>query len=185
MLWIYTAMLETAEQKDKITFIYENYAGLMYHVAISVVGEHYLAEDAVHETFLWLIRIIDEVEINDSKKLKRFLTVLTHSKSVDIVRKLNKVKPTSDDELMTHFVAENEPEDIALSAIVFEKLIAYVKQLDDKYKAPLSLRLMGYSIHEIANILEITPQNAKVRLHRARQMILKEVEAQDDSAGKL
>ena len=44
MLWMYMAMLETAEQKDKIAYIYENYAGMMYHVAIGVVGEHYLAE---------------------------------------------------------------------------------------------------------------------------------------------
>ena len=42
MLWMYMAMLETAEQKDKIAYIYENYAGMMYHVAIGVVGEHYL-----------------------------------------------------------------------------------------------------------------------------------------------
>ena len=80
MLWMYMAMLETAEQKDKIAYIYENYAGMMYHVAIGVVGEHYLAEDAVHETFLRLIRIIDEVEIDDAKKLKRFLVLLTHSR---------------------------------------------------------------------------------------------------------
>ena len=31
MLWMYMAMLETAEQKDKIAYIYENYAGMMYH----------------------------------------------------------------------------------------------------------------------------------------------------------
>lgn len=184
MLWMYTAMLETAEQKDKITYIYENYVGMMYCVAINVVGEHYLAEDAVHETFLRLIRIIDEVEIEDSKKLKHFLTILTHSKSVDVVRKLNKVKPTSDDELMAHSSSGSEPEDVALNAIVFEKLIAFVKQLDDKYKTPLRLRLMGYSIQEIAQVLEIAPGNVKVRLHRARQMILKELEAQDESTGK-
>ena len=59
-----------------------------------------------------------------------------------------------------------------------------MKQMDDKYRDPLDLRMMEYSIKEIAEILEITPQNAKVRLHRARQMILKEMEAQDESAGK-
>ena len=59
-----------------------------------------------------------------------------------------------------------------------------MKQMDDKYRAPLDLRMMGYSIQEIAEFLEITPQNAKVRLHRARQMILKEMEAQDESTGK-
>ena len=72
MLWMYIAMLETAEQKEKITYIYENYADLMYCEALKVVGEHYLAEDVVHETFLHLIRILDDVEVADTKKLKRF-----------------------------------------------------------------------------------------------------------------
>jgi DNA-directed RNA polymerase specialized sigma24 family protein len=39
--------------------------------------------------------------------------------------------------------------------------------MDDKYRDPLDLRMMGYSIQEIAEILEITPQNAKVRLVRS------------------
>lgn len=143
MLWMYMAMLETAEQKDKIAYIYENYAGMMYHVAIGVVGEHYLAEDVVHETFLRLIRIIDEVETDGTKKLKRFLVLLTHSKAVDAVRKLNKMKPTSDDELANHPTTENVPEDVALNAIAFEELVAFVKQMDDKYRAPLDLRMMG------------------------------------------
>ena len=56
--------------------------------------------------------------------------------------------------------------------------------MDDKYKAPLNLRRMGYSIQEIARILEITPQNVKVRLYRARQMILRELETDDEPAGR-
>ena len=171
MLWMYMAMLETAEQKDKLAFIYENYAGMMYHVAIGVVGEHYLAEDAVHETFLRLIRIIDEVEIDDPKKLKHFLAVLTHSKSVDAVRKLNKVKPIRDDELMAHSAPVSEPEDVALNSIVIEKLVAFVRQLDDKYRAPLSLRWMGYSIQEIANLLGVPVPTVGTRLARGRERL--------------
>ena len=122
MLWMYMAMLETAEQKDKIAYIYENYAGMMYHVAIGVVGEHYLAEDAVHETFLRLIRIIDEVEIDDAKKLKRFLPISSSAAKMSrpaVTGSLNKMKPTSDDELANHPTTENGPEDVALNAIAF------------------------------------------------------------------
>ena len=54
-----------------------------------------------------------------SRKLKRFLVLLTHSKAVDAVRKLNKMKPTSDDELANHPTTENGPEDVALNAIAF------------------------------------------------------------------
>lgn len=184
MLWIYTAMLETAEQKDKITYIYETYVGLMYHVALKVVGEHYLAEDVVHETFLRLIRIIDDVKIDDTTKLKHFLALLTHSKAVDLVRKLNKIKPISNDELINHPTPENSPEDVALNSIVFEDLVSFVRQMDEKYSTPLHLRWMGYSIQEISKFLDISQQNTKVRLYRAKQMILTQLEAQDELTRK-
>lgn len=71
-----------------------------------------------------------------------------------------------------------------LHAIEFEALVSFVSRMDDKYKAPLNLRRMGYSIQEIARILEITPQNVKVRLYRARQMILRELETDDEPAGR-
>lgn len=36
-----------------------------------------------------------------------------------------------------------------------------MKQMDDKYRDPLDLRMMGYSIQEIAEILEITRRMQK------------------------
>lgn len=73
MLTFYISMLETEEQQDKFSYIYQNYVGFMYHVAKEVVKEHYLAEDVVHETFLQLIRIIDKVHIDDELTLRAFL----------------------------------------------------------------------------------------------------------------
>lgn len=58
---MYMALLDTEEQRDKFEYIYQKYRGFMYHVAMQTLGDHYLAEDAVHETFLDLIRIIDDV----------------------------------------------------------------------------------------------------------------------------
>lgn len=72
MLTFYISMLETEEQQDKFSYIYQNYVGFMYHVAKEVVKEHYLAEDVVHETFLQLIRIIDKVHIDDELTLRAF-----------------------------------------------------------------------------------------------------------------
>lgn len=83
MLTFYISMLETEEQQDKFSYIYQNYAGFMYHVAKEVVKEHYLAEDVVHETFLQLIRIIDKVHIDDELTLRAFLRRVTHNKAVD------------------------------------------------------------------------------------------------------
>ena len=117
MLTFYISMLETEEQQDKFSYIYQNYVGFMYHVAKEVVKEHYLAEDVVHETFLQLIRIIDKVHIDDELTLRAFLRRVTHNKAVDCVRKWDKVRPTEDDELERYDTKhKQDPETIAIDA---------------------------------------------------------------------
>ena len=134
MLTFYISMLETEEQQDKFSYIYQNYVGFMYHVAKEVVKEHYLAEDVVHETFLQLIRIIDKVHIDDELTLRAFLRRVTHNKAVDCVRKWDKVRPTEDDELERYDTKhKQDPETIAIDALAFNELIAMISKMDDRY----------------------------------------------------
>ena len=56
-------------------------------------------------------------------------------------------------------------------------MIAMVSQMDDRYRAPLELKLQGYQVKEIATILNITQENVKVRIFRARKMILDKLES--------
>ena len=153
MLTFYISMLETEEQQDKFSYIYQNYVGFMYHVAKEVVKEHYLAEDVVHETFLQLIRIIDKVHIDDELTLRAFLRRVTHNKAVDCVRKWDKVRPTEDDELERYDTKhKQDPETIAIDALAFNELIAMISKMDDRYRAPLELKLQGYQVKEIAQM---------------------------------
>ena len=64
----------------------------MFYTAKGVLQDSYLAEDAVHETFLDIIRIIDSIRANNEKELSQFLRVLTHHKAVDMVRKCTRQK---------------------------------------------------------------------------------------------
>ena len=51
-----------------------------------------------------------------------------------------------------------------------------VHRLDGKYKAAFLLRHQeGLSYQEISQVLEISVSNAKVRVHRARELILAEL----------
>lgn len=177
MLAFYISMLETAEQQNKFSFIYQTYSGLMYHVALSVVKDHYLAEDVVHETFLQLIRIIDDVNTDNDISLRAFLKRLTHNKAVDYVRKIDKVRPTCDEELeLYNKKYQQDPETVAIDVLSFEELVSFVSQMRDRYRLPLVLKLQGYRIKEISKILDITPENVKIRIFRARRMILDKLE---------
>lgn len=61
MLALYISLLDTEEQISKFEHIYTKYRGLMFYTAKGVLQDSYLAEDAVHETFLDIIRIIDSI----------------------------------------------------------------------------------------------------------------------------
>ena len=90
MLALYISLLDTEEQISKFEHIYTKYRGLMFYTAKGVLQDSYLAEDAVHETFLDIIRIIDSIRANNEKELSQFLRVMTHHKSVDMVRRCNR-----------------------------------------------------------------------------------------------
>ena len=96
MLALYISLLDTEEQISKFEHIYTKYRGLMFYTAKGVLQDSYLAEDAVHETFLDIIRIIDSIRANNEKELSQFLRVMTHHKSVDMVRRCNRQRNICD-----------------------------------------------------------------------------------------
>lgn len=178
MLGMYMALLDTEEQRNKFEYIYQKYCGFMYCVAMDTLCDHYLAEDAVHETFLDLIRIIDDVRISNEKELMTFLKIITYHQSVDIVRKRRNFDKVDEglDEIANR---DEDVETVVLSKAAYEKMLAIVSHMDEKYKTPLYLKSQGYKIGEIAEFLKITPNNVKVWLHRARKMLLSELEDTD------
>ena len=160
MLALYISLLDTEDQISKFEHIYTKYRGLMFYTAKGVLQDSYLAEDAVHETFLDIIRIIDSIRANNEKELSQFLRVLTHHKAVDMVRKCTRQKK------------DVNVETIVLDKIDYENMLLLVQSMDEKYKTPLLLKVQGYKVSEIADFLNISPGNVKVRLHRARKIIL-------------
>lgn len=177
MLALYISLLDTEEQISKFEHIYTKYKGLMFYTANGVLHDSYLAEDAVHETFLDIIRIIDSIRANNEKELSQFLKTLTHHKAVDIIRKCSSQKK-SDTEIETLETIKSDvnAETIVIDKIDYENMLLLVQSMDEKYKTPLLLKVQGYKISEIAEILNISPGNVKVRLHRARKVILSGLE---------
>ena len=53
---VYLSKIDAPEDKDKFEKIYIQYRNLMYHVAYSILGSHFDAEDAVHQAFMAIIR---------------------------------------------------------------------------------------------------------------------------------
>ena len=149
MLALYISLLDTEEQISKFEHIYTKYRGLMFYTAKGVLQDSYLAEDAVHETFLDIIRIIDSIRANNEKELSQFLRVLTHHKAVDMVRKCTRQKK-SDTEIEDLDLSKSDVnvETIVLDKIDYENMLLLVQSMDEKYKTPLLLKVQGYKVSE-------------------------------------
>lgn len=63
MLMIYISMLETEEDKDIFIQLHDEYSGVMFKRAYSILRDTALAEDVVQESFIRILKIL--------KKLRR------------------------------------------------------------------------------------------------------------------
>lgn len=65
MLVFYLAAIDNDESKNKFEYIYHKYYRFMLRTASSIIRDSSLAEDAVHETFVQLLKEIDSLRIQD------------------------------------------------------------------------------------------------------------------------
>lgn len=131
MLALYVTLLKTDEQRSKFEYIYNKYRGFMYHIAFGTMHDQYLAEDAVHETFLNLIRIIDEVRVNNEKELMSFLKIITYHQTVDMIRKrTSSSKSEEKANTMSETLEDYDVESVVLSNISYETMVDHIHSPD-------------------------------------------------------
>lgn len=61
-MFIYLAIIDSPEGKLKFEVIYERYKNLMFYTANRVLGDTRDSEDIVHDAFLKVIKIIDDID---------------------------------------------------------------------------------------------------------------------------
>ena len=176
---LYLSMLDTQEEKDKFTEIYQQYQHFCWYVANQLLGDAHLAEDAVQDAFLALTRHLDKIEDVESPRTRKFLLTIVKSKAVDILRRQH--GEISVDELDRE---PADPEADVLGAYItkenYTHLISCILELEEAYRVIFEYKYVHQlSDKEIAQLLDITPKLVNVRYFRARkklqQMLEKEV----------
>ena len=177
---LYLSMLDTQEEKDKFTLIYEQYQQFCWYVAYQLLGDAHLAEDAVQEAFLALTRHLDKVENVDSPRTKKFLMTIVKSKAIDILRKNKGEVCPSEDMSLDIPDPSSDLLDQYITKENYDYLISCILELDEAYRVVFEYKyLHQMSDTEIAGLLNISPKLANVRFYRARkklqEMLEKEV----------
>lgn len=169
-------------QQNKFTELYNAYRYTMLYVANSILKNQSEAEDVVHDAFLKILEIIDQIGEVNCSKTKSLIVIIVKNKAIDRFRREKHTEQHPlDDYEYTLADDDGEPGDIVIGRQGYERLIAAIGSLGDKYTSVLELKYIhGYSNSEVARILDIEPKAVNMRLYRAkgrlREILAKEGE---------
>ena len=164
---IYLALIEVEEDKRKFERIYLSYKQTMFYVANRILKNHHTSEDAVHQAFLRIIDNLDKINEVDCHKTRAFLVVITEHAAIDIYRKQKRENTLSFDEFEVYIADNSQPEHE-----VTDDVSSAIASLPVNYSTVLRLKFsQGYKDSEIVRLLDITEDNVRQRISRAKKKL--------------
>lgn len=167
-MFIYLAMIDSSDGKIKFEIMYAQYKNLMFYVSNKILGDTRDSEDVVHDAFLKIIEIIDNIDDPKSPKTRSLIVTITENKAIDLYRR----------RLSKHIVSFDEeyigvPEQLMIEQIEDGDLLSKaIAILPGKYREVLLMKYaQGYSVDEISKILSMSKENVKKTIQRARKKL--------------
>lgn len=178
MLAFYLNLIDNEEDQSKFQMIYKLYFNSMLYTANDILQDRYLAEDAVQEAFMQLTKHIKTVRTDNLKETKAYVVKITENCALRMAQKNSKYLIMPEEGTMEEIFADTiDYEAKTVNIVMYDEVKKAVANLDAKYVIPLILQEQGYKISEIAAVLDITESAVKMRISRAKKMILEIVEA--------
>lgn len=169
MVIIFSAMIDTPEEKDKFKCLYEKYNRLMFYAANEILKNESLAEEAVQEALARIAKNIEKVDEAESDRTKRFALVIVENAAKSIYRKEHKIRDAleySDEVNHTHCI------DSTTQFAEANDLVEAILELPQKQRQILYLyEIYGYNYREIANLMNMTGTAVRKQVQRAKETL--------------
>lgn len=155
---------------EKIILLYEKYGRLMHYRARQIVGDEYLAQDAVQDAMIRLCRYMDKLGEIDNKATKAYTMAVLESTARNIAGSRTKEGVCIDE-----YFEVTDPNDLEYEIAHFiDMRTAYdkTKYLSDSNWQILHLRFIDeMSLKEIACLYEISVDAVSKRIGRAKNKL--------------
>ena len=149
---------------EAVLRLFDTYADDAFRLAYTYLGSRPDAEDVVQDVFVKLIR--SDVTISQGRE-KSYILTMTANRCKDFLKSANVVFNDSfDDAVEVGSETEFDEDDT--------EMYEAVSELPDKLRVAIHLHYYeGYSLKEIADILDIAPSAVSMRLTRAKEILRK------------
>lgn len=150
----------------------------MYNTAFRIVKDSHWAEDIMQESFMKAFTKLDTFkgEVTFGAWLKKI--VVNHS--LDNYKKINKNALEPLDNVLYKVEDKSSDEDATLDfqQLKVQQVAAAIQSLKENYRIALTLFFIeGYDHEEISEIMGITSGNCRTTISRAKESLLKKLNA--------
>jgi RNA polymerase sigma-70 factor (ECF subfamily) len=195
--------IQRLREGDESAFmeLVDRYQTAMIRVALIYVREREIAEDVVQETWIGVLRGLDQFQGRSTLKTWIFSILVNRARTraqregryvtfsdaeIEEERSIPSVSPdrfqTADQPYPRHWAVppsnwDEIPEDRLMSRETLRQIEAAIAQLSPHQREVITLRdIEGLSSEEVCNILALSETNQRVLLHRARSAVRRMLE---------
>jgi RNA polymerase sigma-70 factor (ECF subfamily) len=180
MLWMW---IRDDNDHLKVERLYKQYSRLMFSEANKILRDWHLAEDAVQQSFLKIIKSLHKIDEKNCPRTRNFMVITCVNVAKSIYNKklnFNKLDYVSEDNVADTADTDNDPLDILVDKDSVSRITKAIKDMEPIYRDVLLLKQAHkYSREEIAEFLEIPEETVKKRLARARKMLVQVLSKED------
>ena len=179
MLSFYLAMMETDEDRQFVEELYHKYEQMMLNITYSILQKRYDAEEAVHNVFMSIIESdsLQKMETYDDKHIEAYLAMAAKHAAFKIYNRRKKNYENSMNEYYADSDNIDTTEKEAISSLTVQEVKSAINKLSENDQDILSRHLLfEMSYDDISKELNITQDNVRQRIHRARKRLMKILE---------
>ena len=169
---------KTSEEKNTtLAELFKKHRKLMFHVAYDILNDEYQAEDAVQTAFYKLDKNKFKIDSVDCNKTKNFMVIIVRNVAIRIYNSNKKGPVLYDNDEMAGIEDDQPlPLDIIISNETVNDIERCMNELSPIYSDVLIMKhIADYTNQEIASFLDISEQLVRVRLYRAKKLLLDKI----------
>jgi len=155
--------------QEKFEYLYRKYKNLLLHKAYDILKDYSLAEDAVSESYIRIYKNLHKIDDPASNRSIAFAVTIVKNVSLTMLSKEKRFPVEEYDESQPDSF---DLEESVLASISSQQIFGIMEQLGEELRSVFVLRYAyDYSLKEIGTLLNISENNAAVRLHRAKKKL--------------